>query len=107
MKELTAKVSSLNPFARIIPTDYCNVDITELIGKNTFDLGRYLHFFFFQMVLIILYLDNVEKGFKSIQPPTQHGHSHGHSHGQKEEDGIYKNLTLIPNSNIQKSLPSL
>jgi G3E family GTPase len=67
LRELEARIRTLNPYARLHRTEWANIDINEVLGRNAFDLDRILE-------IEPSFLDGVE-----------HHHSNGLKHYHDEE----------------------
>src|SRR5262249_7755964 len=67
LSELEARIRGLNPYARLHRTERAKIDISEVLGRNAFDLDRIL----------------------TIEPDFLHGddhdHDHHHDHGNHDD----------------------
>jgi G3E family GTPase len=63
LRELEARIRGLNPYARLHRTERAKIDISEVLGRNAFDLDRIL---------------TIEPDFLEGE---DHNHDHHHDHG--------------------------
>ncbi|MFY9755963.1 MAG: GTP-binding protein [Pseudolabrys sp.] len=63
LRELEARIRGLNPYARLHRTERAKIDISEVLGRNAFDLDRIL---------------TIEPDFLQGE---DHDHDHQHDHG--------------------------
>ena len=63
LRELEARIRGLNPYARLHRTERAKIDISEVLGRNAFDLDRIL---------------TIEPDFLEGE---DHDHDHHHDHG--------------------------
>jgi len=63
LQELEARIRGLNPYARLHRTERAKIDISEVLGRNAFDLDRIL---------------TIEPDFLERE---DHDHDHHHAHG--------------------------
>jgi len=63
LRELEARIRGLNPYARLHRTERAKIDISEVLGRNAFDLDRIL---------------TIEPDFLQGE---DHDHDHHHDHG--------------------------
>ena len=63
LRELEARIRGLNPYARLHRTERAKIDISEVLGRNAFDLDRIL---------------TIEPDFLERE---DHDHDHHHAHG--------------------------
>lgn len=77
LEELKKRIRAMNPYARIIPTERCQVPLDEILGKDAFSLERVLE---------------QEPHFLEEDEHDHHGHDHhdhdhhGHDHHHHEHD---------------------
>ena len=64
LRELEARIRGLNPYARLHRTERAKIDISEVLGRNAFDLDRIL----------------------TIEPDFLEGEDHDHDHHQDHGD---------------------
>jgi G3E family GTPase len=64
LRDLEARIRGLNPYARLHRTERANIDITEVLGRNAFDLDRIL----------------------TIEPDFLEGEDHDHGHDHSHHD---------------------
>jgi G3E family GTPase len=72
LSELEARIRGLNPYARLHRTERANIDISEVLGRNAFDLDRILE---------------IEPSFLAADD-HHHDHDHAHSHGHNHGNGL-------------------
>jgi G3E family GTPase len=65
LRELEARIRGLNPYARLHRTERAKIDISEVLGRNAFDLDRIL---------------TIEPDFLEGE---DHDHDHHHDHGDR------------------------
>ena len=68
LRELEARIRGLNPYARLHRTERAKIDISEVLGRNAFDLDRIL---------------TIEPDFLQGE---DHDHDHHHDHGDHAHD---------------------
>jgi G3E family GTPase len=67
LRELEARIRGLNPYARLHRTERAKIDISEVLGRNAFDLDRIL---------------TIEPDFLEAEDHDHdHDHDHHHAHG--------------------------
>ncbi len=67
LDEVEGRIRGINPYARLIKTQRCEVPISEVLGKGAFDLERIL---------------DIEPDFlEADDHDHHHGHDHHHDHG--------------------------
>jgi len=66
LRELEARIRGLNPYARLHRTERAKIDISEVLGRNAFDLDRIL---------------TIEPDFLQGE---DHDHDHHHDHGDHD-----------------------
>ena len=66
LRELEARIRGLNPYARLHRTERAKIDISEVLGRNAFDLDRIL---------------TIEPDFLQGE---DHDHDHHHDHGEHD-----------------------
>jgi G3E family GTPase len=66
LRELEARIRGLNPYARLHRTERAKIDISEVLGRNAFDLDRIL---------------TIEPDFLEGE---DHDHDHHHDHGDHD-----------------------
>jgi G3E family GTPase len=72
---IESRIRVINPYARLIRTTRCDVDLSEVLGRGAFDLQRILE---------------IEPDFledEDHEHDHEHGHHHGHKHYHDEEMG--------------------
>ena len=69
LRELEARIRGLNPYARLHRTERAKIDISEVLGRNAFDLDRIL---------------TIEPDFLEGE---DHDHDHHHDHGDHAHGG--------------------
>ena len=74
LRELEARIRGLNPYARLHRTERAKIDISEVLGRNAFDLDRIL---------------TIEPDFlQGEDHDRDHDHDHGdHAHGAHHHHG--------------------
>jgi G3E family GTPase len=65
LREVEARIRGINPYANLHRTERCSLPLTEVLGRNAFDLDRIL---------------DIEPKFLDGDG-HDHEHGHGHSHG--------------------------
>jgi G3E family GTPase len=68
LSELEARIRGLNPYARLHRTERAKIDISEVLGRNAFDLDRIL---------------TIEPDFLE-RDDHDHDHDHHHDHGDHD-----------------------
>jgi G3E family GTPase len=71
LRELEARIRGLNPYARLHRTERAKIDISEVLGRNAFDLDRIL---------------TIEPDFLEGEDHN-HDHHHDHAHGAHHHHG--------------------
>jgi G3E family GTPase len=66
LAEVEARIRGINPYARLHTTERCNIPLSEVLGRNAFDLDRIL---------------DIEPEFLEAAHHHDHGHDHDHNHG--------------------------
>jgi G3E family GTPase len=66
LDEVEGRIRGINPYARLIRTQRCDVPISEVLGKGAFDLERIL---------------DIEPDFLEADEHDHHHHDHDHGHG--------------------------
>ena len=71
LEEVEARIRGINPYARVIRTQKCNVALDAVLDKGAFDLDRIL---------------SIEPAFLEVDDHDHdhHGHGHGHHHHDHE-----------------------
>src|SRR5215207_9010584 len=66
LREVEARIRAINPYAKLHRTQRCQIPLSEVLGRNAFDLERIL---------------DIEPEFlKADDHDHAHGHDHEHSH---------------------------
>jgi G3E family GTPase len=65
LAEVEARIRGINPYARVHKTERAKIPLTEVLGRNAFDLDRIL---------------DIEPQFLDVDEPHDHGHDRGHEH---------------------------
>src|SRR4029077_362268 len=65
LAEAEARIRGINPYARVHKTERAKIPLTEVLGRNAFDLDRIL---------------DIEPQFLDGDEPHDHGHDRGHEH---------------------------
>src|ERR1700694_177417 len=68
LREVEARIRAINPYAKVHRTERCAIPLSEVLGRNAFDLDRIL---------------DIEPAV--LEPEDGHDHHHGHDH--EHEDG--------------------
>ena len=71
LEEVEARIRGINPYARVIRTQKCDVPLDAVLDKGAFDLDRIL-----SIEPAFLEADDHDHG--------HHDHAHGHAHGHHE-----------------------
>ncbi len=64
LREIEARIRGINPYAKIHRTERCAIPLSEVLGRNAFDLDRIL---------------DIEPKF--LEREDDHDHAHDHEHG--------------------------
>jgi len=70
LREVEARIRGINPYAKLHRTQRSQIALSEILGRNAFDLDRIL---------------DIEPEFLHAQENDhdhEHGHDHGHEHGE-------------------------
>jgi G3E family GTPase len=67
LREVEARIRAINPYAKVHKTERCSVELSEVLGRNAFDLGRIL---------------DIEPEFLGAND-----HHHDHDHDHHDHDG--------------------
>ena len=70
-------IHALNPSAKIIECDYCDVDFSELLDTNMFDFGK--------VATSATWIREIEKPLEEIEA-EEHEHHHHHHHDHDHDD---------------------
>jgi G3E family GTPase len=65
LAEVEGRIRAINPYAKLHKTQRCQVPLSEVLGRNAFDLDRIL---------------DLEPEFLEAGDDHDHGHDHGHDH---------------------------
>jgi len=65
LAEVEARIRGINPYAKVHKTQRCQVALTDVLGRNAFDLDRIL---------------DIEPEFLESGDDHSHDHAHGHDH---------------------------
>jgi G3E family GTPase len=80
LDEVEARISAINPYARVHKTVKCAVPIAEVLGRNAFDLDRILE--------IEPQFLEVEAAHDHAHDHHHHDHDHGHAHHEHASHGL-------------------
>ena len=72
LDEIEARIRGINPYARLHRTERAKIDITEVLGRNAFDLDRILE---------------IEPAFLEVEEEHAHNHEHEHEHDHDHDHG--------------------
>jgi G3E family GTPase len=84
LQAIEGRIRAINPYAKLHRTQRCAVPITEVLGRNAFDLDRIL-----EIEPDFLQSDgdghdhHHDHGHDHAHGHEHHGHEHGHTHGLK------------------------
>ena len=67
LREVEARIRGINPYAKLHRTERANIALSEVLGRNAFDLDRIL---------------DIEPQF--LEAGDEHDHGHDHGHGDDE-----------------------
>jgi G3E family GTPase len=82
LDEVEARIRSLNPYARVIKTERCQVPLNEVLDKGAFDLERILD-------IEPAFLDADEEDEHDHHDHDHHHDHHGHDdHGHDHDHGL-------------------
>jgi G3E family GTPase len=70
LRDVEMRIRALNPYAKLHKTTRSNIAISEVLGRNAFDLDRILE---------------IEPAFLEVD---DHGHDHDHSHDHHHHHGL-------------------
>src|SRR6478672_71667 len=70
LAEVEGRIRAINPYAKLHKTQRCQVPLSEVLGRNAFDLDRIL---------------DLEPEFLEAGDDPDHGHDHGHDHDHDHE----------------------
>ena len=74
---IKAVIKALQPKARIIECDYCNIDLSDILNTNLFD--------FEDVATSATWVQEIEKHTELEDKETCHHHKHEHEHHHKHE----------------------
>ncbi|MDE5749198.1 MAG: GTP-binding protein, partial [Duncaniella sp.] len=74
---IEATLRAIQPKARIIPTDYCDVDLTEIINTNIFDFGA--------VATSASWIRELDRDNAEVAEDEKHFHEHHHHHEHEHE----------------------
>jgi G3E family GTPase len=66
LREVEARIRGINPYAKVHRTERCAIPLSEVLGRNAFDLDRIL---------------DIEPAFLEREDAHDHHHGHDHEHG--------------------------
>ena len=74
LDEIEARIRAINPYAKVHRTERAAIALSEVLGRNAFDLDRIL---------------DIEPDFLSVEEEHEHEHEHdhGHAHGHDHAHG--------------------
>jgi len=78
LREVEARIRGINPYAKLHRTQRAQIPLSEVLGRNAFDLERIL---------------DIEPEFLHAEdhdPDHHHDHDHGHDHGHAHSHGGLK-----------------
>ncbi len=70
LSEVEARIRAINPYARLIRTERCKVELADVLERNAFDLDRIME----------IEPDFLEAGDDHDHHHHDHDHDHGHHH---------------------------
>lgn len=70
LAEVEARIRGINPYAKLVRSERCNVALSDVVGRNAFDLDRIL---------------DLEPEF--LEAGDDHDHHHDHGHGDDHDHG--------------------
>ena len=74
LREVEARIRAINPYARLIPAQKCDVAIADVLERRAFDLDRIL---------------DIEPDFLIVdEHDHDHDHAHGHDHHHHHGHGL-------------------
>lgn len=77
-ERIRAIIRALQPKARIIECDYCDVPLAELINTHLFDFER--------VATSAAWVEGIERAMTDEEEAEAHGHHHHHEHDHDHED---------------------
>src|SRR6195256_4362016 len=75
LREVEARIRAINPYAKVHKTERCAIPLSEVLGRNAFDLDRIL---------------DIEPAFLERADGHDHDHEHGHDHHHDHDHGGLK-----------------
>src|SRR6202042_2047480 len=75
LAEVEARIRGINPYAKLHKTERAQIPLSEVLGRDAFDLDRILD-------IEPEFLENVDHGHDQ-----HHEHDHGHDHGHGQGHG--------------------
>ncbi len=70
LRDVEMRIRAINPYAKLHRTERCEIPLSEVLGRNAFDLDRILE----------LEPDFIPAGEHACGPDCDHGHDHHHHH---------------------------
>jgi G3E family GTPase len=70
LREVESRIRSINPYAKVHRTERAQIPLSEVLGRNAFDLDRIL---------------DIEPDFLGTEDDHDHHHAHGHDHGHDHD----------------------
>ncbi len=70
LREVEGRIRAINPYAKVHRTERAQIPLSEVLGRNAFDLDRIL---------------DIEPEFLGTEDDHDHHHAHGHDHGHDHD----------------------
>jgi G3E family GTPase len=70
LREVESRIRSINPYSKVHRTERAQIPLSEVLGRNAFDLDRIL---------------DIEPDFLGTEDDHDHHHAHGHDHGHDHD----------------------
>jgi len=83
LREVEARIRGINPYAKVHRTERCAIPLSEVLGRNAFDLDRILD-------IEPAFLEREDGHDHHHDHDHQHDHEHGHDHHHDHDHGGLK-----------------
>jgi G3E family GTPase len=77
LREVEARIRGINPYAKVHKTERCQIPLSEVLGRNAFDLQRILE----------IEPEFLESNGAGDHHHHDHDHAHGHDHHHEHDHG--------------------
>jgi len=83
LREVEARIRGINPYAKVHRTERCAIPLSEVLGRNAFDLDRILD-------IEPAFLEREDDHDHHDHDHHDHDHAHGHDHDHDHDHGGLK-----------------